>query len=122
MKISGTITNIKQPHKSCFLTSEVGNIVRIETLNLSPTGFEIEIPESDITFNIKAVPSTEEYHLMLSSHDWYYAYSDDAYVYNRGEESNRRLLEIAKHSYIYSNLYKCMREAAFTKNQQLIKH
>lgn len=41
-------------------------------------------------------PQFQEYLIMLSSHDWTYAYSDDIRAWRAGNESNAKLVELAK--------------------------
>jgi hypothetical protein len=46
----------------------------------------------------------EQFHQMLSGHDWYFSFSDDSDVYRAGQDSQKRLDAIAKQSPSYQAL------------------
>lgn len=55
-----------------------------------------------------------EYYDLLEAHDWYFAMSDDGYVYRMGLANLRKLEEIAKLSPAHTALLKEYSEHMFT--------
>jgi len=53
----------------------------------------------------EAKHSLAKYWDMLNKHDWYYTYSDDHGVYQRGVDSENELKRIAKHTYFHMALF-----------------
>lgn len=56
-----------------------------------------------------------EYYDLLTSHDWYYAFSDDIRVYRKGEKQEMYLAGIAKRNGIsFQNLFDAFHEYHFS--------
>lgn len=56
----------------------------------------------------------KDYYEQLRSHDWYYQYSDDGWVYNRGTESETRVRNLAKQSPEHQKMYDEFRAHKFS--------
>lgn len=55
-----------------------------------------------------------DYYDLLDSHDWYYHFSDDMKVYDKGEREEIQLDDIATQSPEHEKLYKGFQEHMFS--------
>lgn len=64
--------------------------------------------------NLYVTVSLKEFYEMLEKHDWYYAWSDDVRVYDRGMLSYGRLAKVAEQSDKHRELLKAYADHMFS--------